>query len=284
MVVVTFGGMPSDLADSGFGTKFCLSQGWITIHVAQRAMTQYQGLDVAGSPAAVAPAVEGRDVVCYGSSLGGYAALYYGGAIDARIIAAAPWLPAWPPIASPQLSVPLTHQPLAEAPRSRAAPVVIYNPQVAHDRTTVDQMVRPAYPALRLVELPFFGHTVFSAILAAGKLRTFMATLIRDDVLLPLDLPTDTNPGWQLRRGQFLARRKPHAAADHFRRFFDLAPSSRSLSMLLDQLLALGDLVGAQALLDRAGAAGDPDLVQQPQTAHRAVKAGLILHGGNAGP
>lgn len=278
-VVVTFGGMPSGLAGSGFGTSFCLSQGWTTIHVAQRAMSQYQGLDQAAFRAAVAPAVEGRDVVCYGSSLGGYAALYYGGAVDAQIIAAAPKLPAWPPIASPGLAVPLTHQPLHEASRSAKAPVVIYDPLVVHDRMTVERMVRPAYPCLRLVELPYFGHTVLAAIVAAGKLKGFMTALIRDDVLLPLDLPTETNPGWQFRKGQALMRSDPQAALGHFRRFFDLAPSAKSLSALVDQLVATGDPAGAQDVLDRARAMADPDLVLSPQAAQRAVKAGLDLHG-----
>lgn len=278
-IVVTFGGMPSDLAGSGFGTNFCLSQGWTTIYVAQRAMSQYQGLDQAAFRAAVAPVVDGRDVVCYGSSLGGYAALYYGGAVNARIIAAAPRLPAWPPITSPGLAIPLTHQPLHEAARSTSAPVVIYDPLVGHDRMTVEQMVKPAYPAARLVELPYFGHTLLNAIVAAGKLRSFMTALIHDDVLLPLDLPTDTNPGWQFRKGQALARSEPQAALRHFQRFFDLSPSAKSLSALLNQLVATGDLAGAQKLLDRAEAMADPDLVLSPQATQRAVKAGLDLHG-----
>ncbi|WP_347137549.1 hypothetical protein [Paracoccus sp. SSK6] len=276
-VVVTFGGMPSGLAPGGFGTRFCLGQGWTTIYVAQRALSQYQGLDLAAFRAAVAPVVDGRDVVCYGSSLGGYAALYYGGTINARIVAAAPRLPAWPPITTPQMSIPLVHEPLHDVPRSRSAPVVIYDPRVAHDRTTVERMVKPAYPDVRLVELPHFGHTVLAAIAAAGALPTFMAALIRDDVLLPLDMPTDANPGWHLRKGQSLASAEPRVALDHFRRFFDLAPSSRSLSVLLNHLINTGGIEDAQSLLDRAEDMGDPDLVLSPHVTKRATKAGLVL-------
>ena len=278
VIVITFGGMPSGLAASGFGTTFCLSKGWTTIYVAQRALSQYQGLDLAAFQAAVAPVVDKRDVVCYGSSLGGYAALYYGGAINARIIAAASRLPAWPPITSPHLSIPLAHKPLGDGPRSMSAPVVIYDPQVAHDCTTVEQMVKPAYPDVRLVELPHFGHTVLAAIAAAGALPTFMATLIRDDVLLPLEMPTDANPGWHFRKGQSLARTEPRIALDHFRRFFDLAPSSRSLSVLLNQLISTAGIDDAQRLLDRTEEMGDPDLVLSPHVTQRAIKAGLVLH------
>ncbi|GGF66574.1 hypothetical protein GCM10011402_18580 [Paracoccus acridae] len=278
-VVITFGGMPSVLAEKGFGTSFCLSQGWTTIYVAQRALSQYQGLDQTSFQAAVGPAVEGRKVVCYGSSLGGYAALYFGGAINARIIAAAPKLPAWPPIASPGLAIPLTHRPLHEAARSMSAPVVIFDPLVDHDRLTVEQMVKPAYPAARLVELPYFGHTLLNAIVAAGQLKGFMTALIQDDVVLPLDLPTDSNPGWQFRKGQALARSEPQVALRHFERFFDLSPSAKSLSALLNQLVATGNLADAQTLLDRAAAMADPDLVLSPQATQRAIKAGLHLQG-----
>jgi len=45
-LIITFGGQPSDLASSGFGTDFVLSMGFDTIHVAQKFGTQYQGLSI----------------------------------------------------------------------------------------------------------------------------------------------------------------------------------------------------------------------------------------------
>lgn len=122
---ITFGGQPSKLTASGFGTGWCLGKGWDTIYVAQRAETQYQDLPLEAFVGAVAEVIEGRDVVCYGSSLGAYAALYYGGSIDARIIAAAPMLPAWPPLKRPKDAIPLKHLPLNDVPRSRHEPVLI---------------------------------------------------------------------------------------------------------------------------------------------------------------
>lgn len=106
-----------------------------------------------------------------------------------------------------------------------------------------------------------------------------MTALIRDDVLVPLDLPNDTNPGWQFRKGQALARSEPQAALRHFERFFDLSPSAKSLSALLNQLVAMGNLAGAQELLGRAAAMAGPDLILSPQATQRAIKAGLDLQG-----
>lgn len=78
-LVITFGGQPSKRTPEGFGTGFCLANDWDTIYVAQRAGTQYQGLDASTFRDAVAPVADGRDTVCYGSSLGGYAALFWRG-------------------------------------------------------------------------------------------------------------------------------------------------------------------------------------------------------------
>lgn len=52
-LILTFGGQPSGLASSGFGTGFVLSMGYDTIHVAQKLGTQYQGLPVECFHAAV---------------------------------------------------------------------------------------------------------------------------------------------------------------------------------------------------------------------------------------
>ncbi len=116
-IVVTFGGQPSDLTATGFGTAFLLGQGFDTVYVAQRHGTQYQGLSRERFVEGVAPVIAGRDVVTYGASLGGYAALYYGGAIDARIIAASPMLPAWRPLRNRAYAdLEVTHGELRDGP------------------------------------------------------------------------------------------------------------------------------------------------------------------------
>ena len=69
-LVVTFGGQDSKLTPTGFGTGWCQRWGWETIYVAQRKATQYQYLPLDAFLDAVSPFCKGRDVVCYGSSLG----------------------------------------------------------------------------------------------------------------------------------------------------------------------------------------------------------------------
>ena len=66
--------------------------------------------------------IEGRDVVTYGASLGAYAAFYFGGAIGARIIGAAPMQSLWPEVMVKRWEgVPLIHNRLEDTPKPHAA-------------------------------------------------------------------------------------------------------------------------------------------------------------------
>lgn len=112
-LILTFGGQPSGKTASGFGTDFLLKHGYDTIYIAQRAGTQYQGLSLDRFTDVIADHCQGREVISYGSSLGGYAALYYGGVVNARIIAAAPMFPRWPPLHRKAFAdLEITHQEL----------------------------------------------------------------------------------------------------------------------------------------------------------------------------
>jgi hypothetical protein len=151
-LVVTFGGQPSGLGDSGFGTDFCARNGWDHIHVAQRSATQFQGLDLEAFETATAELARGRDVVCHGASLCGYAAFCHGGCLNARIIAAAPMLPLWPPMRYRAFAdVPYLHRPLEDCPRSSALPVIIVDPLLRRDMFFVEQMILPVHLAARIV-------------------------------------------------------------------------------------------------------------------------------------
>lgn len=80
-LIITFGGMPTGKSASGFGTGFCIKYGYDNLYVSQKKGTQYQGLSAHEFSALVAPIVEKyTEHYCYGASLGGYCALYYGSA------------------------------------------------------------------------------------------------------------------------------------------------------------------------------------------------------------
>lgn len=274
-LVITFGGQDSRLTPTGFGTGWCQRWGWDTIYVAQRAATQYQHLSVQVFFDAVAEICKGRDVVCYGSSLGGYCAFYFGGVLDARIVTAAPMLPAWPPLGRLGDQMQLQHVPLADVPRSSLAPIIIYDPIVAHDQMMIDQMIMPTYPDVRLVPVEFGGHEVLETLKRAGLLSPVIEAMIGRDEILPLEFDGYSNPLWLFRRGRHFIKSDPEQARDLLERSLSLEPSKHVIGNLLSLLIRVGDLPAAQALLDQVRGSADPKMQVPPGILERARMAGL---------
>ena len=277
-LAITFGGQPSDLSSRGFGTDFLLSLGLDTIYVAQKFGTQYQGCSIDQFRDSVLPlAGEWDDVICYGSSLGGYAALYYGGVVNARIIAAAPMLPAWPPLKLPAyVDHPITHSELKDVPLSIHDPTVFYDPMVARDKFLVENMVEAAYPKFRAVPIPFAGHTVLVTLSQARLLRPIIENLILNDELIAFEPPAEGTAIWHGEKGSHLIKSDPTAAKAHLKRSLEIRPSRRIFNQLIQCLINLGQLEEAQAELDLAKECGDKNFTLFPSRAKKVIEAGLV--------
>ncbi len=277
-MVITFGGQPSDLSDKGFGSDFAMSQGWNHIFVAQRVGTQYQGLSSRVFRAAVSPLCAGMDTVCYGSSLGAYAALYYGGQIDARIIAAAPMLPAWKVLKNRAYAdVVVAHSPLQQMRRSRHAPVVIYDPALPRDVQMLNGMVRPTYPDIRELALPFAGHTVLITLSRARQIKPLILGIVEHDRIPPITLPTRGSAIWHRERARALKRIYPDQACKEMELSFALEPSTHTMAALLSMLLRRDDLVAAQQVMDAAAAADNPRVSLIPAILRDVTARGLVV-------
>jgi len=251
-LVITFGGEPSGLADHGFGTAFCLRQGWSTIYVAQRNASQYQGLSLEVFGETVAKYCQGKDVICYGSSLGGYAAIYYGGAISARIIAAAPLFPAWiRPKSATYSDILITHAALSTCPVSVHRPVILYDPMRRAESRMVDEMILPVYPAARLETMPFGGHEVLQTLARMGQLKEVITTLIREDRVIDFRRPAEGDANWHAEKGWSLIRSDPGAAVTELKKSLQLADNLRTSALLIQALILLGRLEEAQDKLDQ---------------------------------
>ncbi|MFD1883641.1 hypothetical protein [Paracoccus pacificus] len=235
--LVTFGGQPSDLTPSGFGTEFAAKNGWDSIYVAQRYGTQYQGLSIDAFKAAVAPIIRRRNVVCYGPSLGGYAAFYYGGSINARIIGGAPMFPAWPAFANKAYAgLQISHEDLAAVPKSSKSPVAIFDPTLPRDLRMVEEMLLPAYPNLRQVRYDGSGHSVLITLQQSRQLKPLILSLIRDDAVIPIEPLKEGDPIYHRTRGRLLRQSNPVAAITELRRSLELEPSRQTLAILLSIL------------------------------------------------
>ena len=276
IVVITFAGQPHSLDDKGFGTEYCLRHGWDTIYVSQLRGTEFQGLSREAFLEVVAPEVEGRDVVCYGSSLGGYTAFYYGGSLDARIIAAAPVFPAlmkvWRGGESP---VEFTHSELKDVPRTSKSPFIIYDPMQTADKEFLDRAIRPAYPeGLRVAEYERGGHTVLETLKRVGRL-SFMADLIERDEFTP---PKPLEPGdfdYHLTNGTILKSRDPDQAIEELERALAVKPSNRVTIHLLPMLIRQGRLDRAQEIINDANNACDDEQRISGRFRDELLSAGL---------
>lgn len=179
-VFVTFDAHDTDLADRGFGTKFVMGEGYTNIYVAQRRGTQYQGLSLDAFQAAVAPYCASQaNVFTYGSSLGGYCAIYYAGVINAAPIAFSPRSSAHPLIMERSAGarkkfadVDFRHMPFG-FPAGNKAPVISYDPRVDLDQLFIEDWVRARYPDSKLSVFEYAGHGTARALLRVGKLKAF---------------------------------------------------------------------------------------------------------------
>lgn len=278
LVLVSFGGQPSDLWDIGFGSQFALENGWDNIFVAQRHGTQYQGLALETFRDAVLPVIQGREVVTYGASLGGYCALYYGGAIDARILAAAPMLPAWRPLRIRRYAdVPLTHHELANGPRASRSPVVLFDPERAPDRLLVEQMVLPAYPDARLVRVPYGGHTVLMTLAEMRCLKPLIQGIIARDQIIAFDPPSPRHSVWHMENARKLMRTDCDRAIRHLESSLDIKPSKQAYSMLVSALLRAERRDDLHRVLHQGRSSGNKQLTPAPAVQRALEAAGLQI-------
>ena len=150
---ITFNGARSTKQDIPFGFNFVLENGWNLINVAQDNNTQYQGLPLDDFYNNVYPLIFNKKVFSYGSSLGGYCALYYGGIVDATIIAASPRNSAHPLIADEEWdSVVFNHLPMSEVKLSSNPVFVVYDSSISKDSEFIKKVFLPYYSESHLVQ------------------------------------------------------------------------------------------------------------------------------------
>lgn len=276
-LVITFAGLPTVLESDGFGTDFCLAHGYDTIFTAQRINTQYQGLSLEDFEAAVAPkAAEYKTVVCYGPSLGGYAALYFGGTINARIIVAAPMLPAWPHLRNRKCAVlKINHIPLYDVPKSEHIPVVVYDPMVVIDTNNVETMVEPAYPTITKVEVPFAGHPVLVSLAKAHILKPFILHFFETGEVMDFERPGEGSAIWHRERARYFLRNEPEKARPEFEKSLAIEGSKLTFNLLIQCLIKVGDLEGAQEKLDFSRQSDERIHQMNVHIAKQATTAGL---------
>lgn len=164
---VVFNGTKSTKKSMPFGLSFLLSRECNVIACLQDNDTQYQSLSFEDFRTAVLPYVEGKKVICYGGSLGGYCAIYYAGAINASVIAAAPRNSAHPDLVKKKkgksrfLPSLYKHKSIGENELTRRDVAIILDPYHLADVAFYRKYIRPFYKgSIKLIEIPHAGHEV----------------------------------------------------------------------------------------------------------------------------
>ncbi|MBU3031279.1 hypothetical protein [Paracoccus marinaquae] len=206
-LVVTFAPRTDRLADSGFGTDFALSRGHDTIYVGQHRDAWHQGIDSEDLARLILPIAAGREIVAYGNSAGAYAALYFGGALAARILAIAPRNDIHPLISVNPARTRRDFRHCArleDGPLSPQAPMVLFDPHQPKDGRLVRQWIAPAYPAADLRALTHTGHSVIVVLHRRGLLAPLVEEVFRGRVPGEIALWEPGSPRWHFARGHRL--------------------------------------------------------------------------------
>ncbi|SEW10380.1 hypothetical protein SAMN04488515_1061 [Cognatiyoonia koreensis] len=242
-LVVTFAGQPGQMAEKGFGTDFALKNGYETVYVAQRYESHFQGLSLDAFQDALRPVSKSRRVVCYGSSLGAYAALYYGGTINAEVLAGAPMLPSWTGFQRPKYhDLMRAHIPLADVPKSDVPPIILTDPKEPNDILYMEGAIKPAFPHARYVELPYAGHTVLKTIEEAGMLSSVVKAVFETGEFPEIKLPTKGSVAWHINVGNEKMREKDRdEALRHGEEAFKIDQGAQPISLIIRAATALGD-------------------------------------------
>src|SRR5690625_4352730 len=253
-VGISFGGLPSKRTSTGFGSSFILKQGFDHIFVAQQEGSQYQELSVEDFVQAVEPYIIGKNVFTYGSSLGAYAALYYGGSIDAAIISSAPKNSAHPYMLKKRFSqIDFKHKTkLEDVPKSLRQPIVLFDPHRSEDKKIIQNWIKPAYPNARFLEFPFAGHTVLNTMQKSGVLKPFVTSYIDNGEIIPVALQQEGSYIWHAEKGRKLwSESRVTESKEQFKISLEIAHNNEAAAGLVRVYLSENQPYLAQELVEK---------------------------------
>jgi hypothetical protein len=144
-----------------FGHEFFARQTIDVVSVRKKAEHFYQPLSRAAFQAALAPLTRRyARVVCYGSSLGAYAALYFARDLPWTVIASSPRVSVHPVYGAEvwQQRCAFRHERFRRDAPARCDAIIFYDPRDAIDRRYMEGEVLPQFPRAQVVRVPFAGH------------------------------------------------------------------------------------------------------------------------------
>ncbi len=159
---IVFNGAGSLKDTVPFALRYCLNNNYNVIACLQND-NQYQELSFTDFERYIAPLVLDKEVFLYGSSLGGYCAIYYAGAVNGTVISAAPRNSAHPSVTN-NISInkkqDFKHSSFSENKKTSKNIYVLYDPHVEVDAFFVKNLIVNQFNVLNLICFEFAGHAV----------------------------------------------------------------------------------------------------------------------------
>lgn len=181
-VLVCFGEIDSSLEAYGFGVKAALWNDVNYLYVAQRKNTQYQNLSVDKFKSVICENFSEKEFFLFGSSLGGYCALYYSSSINAHALAFSPRIPSHPKVKKfmrgRYKDYGFNHNDLSVSKNSCARVVCFFDPYNFIDNYYFSFFVLPVYKECEYFKVDGAGHYSARALLLSGSLKSVVSSFL----------------------------------------------------------------------------------------------------------
>lgn len=182
---ITFNGADATKKVPPFGLKYLFSKGYNVIGCFRNS-NQYQDLSFLEFKEVVSDSIKNKEVFLYGSSLGGYCAVYYAGAVNGTVIAAAPKNSAHPRMIDNQRNSiykkeDFVHCDILDNPITSKPVYIILDPYVKTDQFFLESFIKPAYPKCEILEVPYGGHEVLYHVNKLKKLGVIIASIVNNE-------------------------------------------------------------------------------------------------------
>ncbi len=180
-----FNGAKTSLKSKPFGVDFLIKKGYNVVSTSHED-NQYQSLSFDEYKEIVNPVVNNKKVFLYGSSLGGYCAVYYAGAVNGTVIASAPRNSAHPYLienyasAVDYKSYPFRHLEFNDNKLTSNKVYCFFDPGVGIDSDFINQILLSSYPDAKLIEVNFAGHETLFHLNYTGQLEYLIDCIVMD--------------------------------------------------------------------------------------------------------
>ena len=162
---IVFNGAGTSKASTPFALNYLNKNGFNVVACLQND-NQYQELSFEDFGKYVLPIVRNHEVFLYGSSLGGYCAVYYAGAVNGTVIASAPRNSAHPilvessEIKSKFDGKNFKHLSFDDNKKTDKDIFIFYDPYVKEDSYFIESLIKNTFENLHLLNCDFAGHEV----------------------------------------------------------------------------------------------------------------------------